>query len=180
MSLEMSRTVLFLGVLALASAGGAAAAEQVLYGKPVRSEKTFLIEGRYSGRKRPSLKAIGEMRRSMDLGALDLEPMSSTNGKSSFPTMVQLYPPTTEKVYQPIAEPVHLKAKLPLRFGRQSEPSIERSLKSTPNLPQRFGRACAECPDVDNALWPASTPQYWLSVINRPYYRYHFRRPGFG
>uniref|UniRef100_A0A8C5C367 Uncharacterized protein n=1 Tax=Gadus morhua TaxID=8049 RepID=A0A8C5C367_GADMO len=154
----MSRTGLFLGVLALASAGGAAAAEQVLYGKPVHSEKTFLIEGRYSGRKRPR--------------ALDLEPMSSTSGKSSFPTMVQLYPPTTEKVYQPIAEPVHLKAKLPLRFGRQSEPSIDRSQKSTPNLPQRFGRACAECLEVDNALWPARTPQRWLSVINRPYYRY--------
>jgi hypothetical protein len=59
MSLEMSRTGLFLGVLALASAGGAAAAEQALYGKPVHSEKTFLIEGRYSGRKRPSLKVTG-------------------------------------------------------------------------------------------------------------------------
>ena len=61
MSLKMSRTFLFLGLLAMARrAGGAAAAaaasEQVLRGKPVRSEKTFLIEGAYSGRKRPGLK----------------------------------------------------------------------------------------------------------------------------
>ncbi|CAL8294369.1 unnamed protein product [Merluccius merluccius] len=157
----MLHTVLVLGVLALAGAVGAAASEQVFYGKPVRSEKTFSVEGRHVGRKRPGLQAIGEMRRSMDLAELDMQPVSPTNGKVRLPTMVRLNPL--------IAKPPSQYADLPLRFGRQSEPQIDRTL-SIPNLPQRFGRACAECPDVDDAARPPATPhQQWLSVINWPY-----------
>ena len=108
----------------------------------------------------------------MDSGALDLELVSPAKGRSS--------PPTVVRLYQPAAKPVHLNAKLPLRFGRRSEP-VDRTLKSTPNLPQRFGRACAGCPYVDSTAWPATPPQHWLGLVNRPHYdRYPYRRSDFG
>ncbi|XP_072531085.1 pro-FMRFamide-related neuropeptide VF [Salminus brasiliensis] len=68
-----------------------------------------------------------------------------TSGRASSPTILRLHPIA--------AKPSHLHANLPLRFGR--EVYIQRTPKSSINLPQRFGRSqeldpssgqlCTEC-----------------------------------
>ncbi|KAI4899837.1 hypothetical protein NFI96_016882 [Prochilodus magdalenae] len=68
-----------------------------------------------------------------------------TSGRTSSPSILRLHPISTK--------PSHLHANLPLRFGRETY--IERTPKSSINLPQRFGRSqegdltsgqlCTEC-----------------------------------
>lgn len=86
-----------------------------------------------------------KIHRSLDLESFNIH-VAPTTSKFSLPTIVRFYPPTVK--------PLHQHANMPLRFGRQSHPSDERTPNSSPNLPQRFGRSwvairvCAECPSI--------------------------------
>ncbi|KAK1805311.1 hypothetical protein P4O66_019645 [Electrophorus voltai] len=67
------------------------------------------------------------------------------------PTTSRVNSPTILRLQPISAKPSHLHANLPLRFGRDTY--IERTPKSSINLPQRFGRSggstvrqvCTEC-----------------------------------
>lgn len=89
-----------------------------------------------------------KIHRSLDLESFNIH-VAPTTSKFSLPTIVRFYPPTVK--------PLHQHANMPLRFGRQSHPSDERTPNSSPNLPQRFGRSwvairvCAECPSIRRA-----------------------------
>ncbi|XP_040909757.1 pro-FMRFamide-related neuropeptide VF [Toxotes jaculatrix] len=167
-------TTMFLSVLLmLGGLGGAAASDLQVYGKSIHKDKTLLSsqDGRHTARKQPHQQTKGEIRRSLDLESFNVH-VTPTTSKISLPTIIKLYPP--------VAKPLHLHANMPMRFGRESDPSDDRAPNSNPNMPQRFGRSweviqmCAECPRVREAPDPV-LPQrfgrnslYWslLGTLN--------------
>ncbi|KAJ3602309.1 hypothetical protein NHX12_030068 [Muraenolepis orangiensis] len=132
---------LLLGVLSAVGVGGASVSERAPSHGQERSTSTTGGGGGRLGRKQASLQALGAMRRMTDL-ELDVQLLLEKSGQLRFPGAVgkRLYPATGG------GKPLPRDANLPLRFGRQSgqsgETPVHRTLKSTPNLPQRFGRAC--------------------------------------
>uniref|UniRef100_UPI0037E720AC pro-FMRFamide-related neuropeptide VF n=1 Tax=Semicossyphus pulcher TaxID=241346 RepID=UPI0037E720AC len=153
----MSTVVFLSALLMLGGIGGAAVSDLQVFGKSVRSRKSLLSsdDGRHTVRKQPHQQTKSDRRRSLDLESFNIH-STPTTSKINLPTIIKLYPPT--------AKPLHLHANMPMRFGRQSSPGEDRGPNSTPNLPQRFGRAwqaiqlCAECPGVQEAA-NAALPQ---------------------
>ncbi|KAM6973957.1 pro-FMRFamide-related neuropeptide VF isoform 2-T2 [Tautogolabrus adspersus] len=152
----MSTTVFLSVLLMLGGLGGAAMSDVQVFEKSAHRGKSFLgsDDERHSVRRQLHQQTKSVSRRSLDLESFNIQ--STPTSKISLPTMTKLYPPT--------AKPLHLHANMPMRFGRQSSTGEDREQNSTPNLPQRFGRAweliqmCAECPRV-RAIANAALPQ---------------------
>ncbi|XP_065804545.1 pro-FMRFamide-related neuropeptide VF isoform X2 [Labrus bergylta] len=142
----MSSTVFLSVLLMLAGLGGAVASDMQVFEKSAHRVKSFLGSGdeRHSARRQLHQQTKSESRRSLDHESFKIQ--STPTSKISLPTFIKLYPPT--------AKPLHLHANMPMRFGRQSSAGEDGETNSTPNFPQRFGRAwdsiqmCAECPRV--------------------------------
>ncbi|XP_060915914.1 pro-FMRFamide-related neuropeptide VF [Labrus mixtus] len=155
---EMSSTVFLSVLLMLAGLRGAVASDMQVFEKSAHRGKSFLGSGdeRHSVRRQlhQQVKETFKATRSLALESFKIQ--STPTSKISLPTFIKLYPPT--------AKPLHLHANMPMRFGRQSSAGEDGETNSTPNFPQRFGRAwdsiqmCAESPCV-RAAANAPLPQ---------------------
>ncbi|XP_034561472.1 pro-FMRFamide-related neuropeptide VF [Notolabrus celidotus] len=162
----MSITVFLSVLLMLGGLGGAVTTDLRVFGKSAHGGKSLLSsgDGRHVVRKYLHQQTKSDSQRSLDIETFNIH--STPPSKISLPSIVKLYPPT--------ARPLHLHANMPMRFGRQSSSSEDRGQKSTPNMPQRFGRAwetvqmCAGCPKVRgvvNTVLPqrfGRSSLYWL------------------
>ncbi|KAM7384044.1 hypothetical protein PAMA_011408 [Pampus argenteus] len=158
----MLTTILLLALLMLGGLGGATVSDIQVFGKSIHSDRTLLSsnDGRHTVRKQPHQQTKSEYRRSLDLESFNMH-VSPTTSKISLPTIIKLYPPTDK--------PLHMHANMPMRFGRESDPSDDKSPNAPPNMPQRFGRSwevirmCAECPDAREAPCPALLQRFGRS-----------------
>ncbi|XP_060949313.1 pro-FMRFamide-related neuropeptide VF [Limanda limanda] len=136
----MLTTVFLSALLMLGCLGGAAASD--LYRKSIHSDKTMLggEDGRHTVRRQPHQQTKNEIRKSLDPESFHMR-VTPTTSKISRPTIIKLYPPT--------AQPGHMHANMPMRFGRQIDPEEDKA-PNYPNMPQRFGRSlgrtCTKCP----------------------------------
>ncbi|CAJ1083844.1 pro-FMRFamide-related neuropeptide VF [Xyrichtys novacula] len=149
-SVNMLITVFLSVLLMQGGLGGAATSELQVLGKSVHRAISLLngVNGRHTVRTHMHQQAKSDHSRSLDFESFNIH--TTPSSKISLPFIVKLYPPTTK--------PLHLHANMPMRFGRQSGPIDDGGQNSTPNMPQRFGRAwetiyvCSECPKVKEAV----------------------------
>uniref|UniRef100_A0A3P9BUS8 Uncharacterized protein n=1 Tax=Maylandia zebra TaxID=106582 RepID=A0A3P9BUS8_9CICH len=143
-------TMILSALLMLRGLGGS---DVHVFGKLVRSGKNLLSsnDGTYSVRKQPHQETKNKIHRSLDLESFNIH-VAPTTSKFSLPTIVRFYPPTVK--------PLHQHANMPLRFGRQSHPSDERTPNSSPNLPQRFGRSWVAIRVLLSQRFERNSP-YW-------------------
>ncbi|KAM8766954.1 pro-FMRFamide-related neuropeptide VF isoform 1-T1 [Acanthopagrus schlegelii] len=160
-------TAVFLSaLLMLWVSGGAEASDLRVSGKSIHTDKSLSdSDGRHSVRKQLHLyQAKSDIGRSLDPESLKVQLTPTSRSKFSLPSIIKLYPPTSP--------PLNMHHNMPMRFGRNSDYDDEEGVpESSPNMPQRFGRAwevfemCAECPGVEEALQPLPRPWrrslYW-------------------
>ncbi|XP_068432209.1 pro-FMRFamide-related neuropeptide VF [Clinocottus analis] len=128
----MLTTVFLSTLLMLGGLGGAAASDSHVYGKSINLSSN---DGEHTMKRQPHQQTKSEIHRSLDFESFNILVTPRTN-KISLPHIIKLYPPTTQ--------PLHLRANMPLRFGRESVPVDDSEPNSTPNMPQRFGRFSEE------------------------------------
>ncbi|XP_061597900.1 pro-FMRFamide-related neuropeptide VF isoform X2 [Cololabis saira] len=149
----MLTMVILSTLLMLGGVPGAAASDPRVLGQSIRSDNTLKssCDSRHNVRTQPPPQTNSGLRRSLDVESFSLH-VSPTTSKISLPTIIKLYPPTTQ--------PLHWHANMPLRFGRESSSGDDREQSTAPNMPQRFGRSregihmCAECRNIYEAPSP--------------------------
>uniref|UniRef100_A0A3P9JHX2 Neuropeptide VF precursor n=1 Tax=Oryzias latipes TaxID=8090 RepID=A0A3P9JHX2_ORYLA len=150
----MLTTMMLSVLLVLGGLGGAAASDLHVFGKSFHGDDP--LESSHDSqldmlRKQLRQQTKRGIRRSLDLESFNIC-VTPTSSKLNLPTIIKLYPPT--------AKPLHMHANMPLRFGRESSASDDRVQNSSPNMPQRFGRAwevlrmCGGCRSVREAPSP--------------------------
>ncbi|KAM6900028.1 pro-FMRFamide-related neuropeptide VF [Xenentodon cancila] len=149
----MLTVVILSTLLMLGGVRGAAASDLHVFGQSIYSDNSVQSshDSRHNARKQLHPQTKSGLRRSLDLESFNIH-VTPTTSKISLPTIIKLYPPT--------AQPLHLHANMPLRFGRDSSPGDDGAQSMIPNMPQRFGRSwevirmCAECRSVREASSP--------------------------
>ncbi|XP_041665421.1 pro-FMRFamide-related neuropeptide VF [Cheilinus undulatus] len=160
----MSIAVFLSALLILGGLEGVTASDLQFYGKSVPRDKTLLgsEDGRHTVRRQTQQQTKSIPRRSLDLESFKFDPTPTS--KISLPIMIRLYPPTV----QPLTKYI----KMPPRFGRQSNNDDDTTPNSTPNMPQRFGRAweliqmCPGCPRVRGAVNAALPQRFGRNILS--------------
>ncbi|CAN9503845.1 unnamed protein product [Ophioblennius macclurei] len=161
----MSITLVVSVVLVLGGLGGAATSDFEMLEKFLHRDESLLSDAgsRHTVRKQPHQQMKTESRKSLGIDHYKIL-VSPTASRFSLPSIIKLYPPT--------AEPLHMHANMPLRFGRDGSTGDEDKPNLTPNLPQRFGRSrevlrvCEKCRRVRQVTNPVLPQRFGRNIPN--------------